>query len=104
MLTNRRALVHKESLFGSTRESYPPLEVANMRRSNSWLSAGSGDLIFRTVYVISTSRSQTGRFSQSVRTVHYGLLAIAEVAEVEKFVRETLIDRLVDKLTEASVL
>jgi hypothetical protein len=104
VLTNRRALVHKESLFGSTRESYPPLEVANMRRSNSWLSPGGGDLIFRTVYVISTARNQTGPFRQSVRTVHYGLLAIAEVAEVEKLVRETLIDRLVDKLTGASVL
>jgi hypothetical protein len=104
VLTNRRALVYKESLFAPTRESYPPLEVSNMRRSNSWLASGSGDLIFRTVYVISTSRSRSGGFSSSVRTVHYGFLAIPQVAEVENIVRETLIDPVVDKLTGASVL
>jgi len=45
-LTNRRALVYKEGLFGTTRESYTPLEVSNMRRGNSWLGGGSGDLIW----------------------------------------------------------
>jgi hypothetical protein len=104
VLTNRRALVYKESLFSPTRESYPPLEVANMRRSDSWLASGSGDLIYRTVYVVSTSRSRSGGFSSSVRTVHYGFLAIAQVAEVEKIVRETLIDPVVDKLIGASAL
>jgi hypothetical protein len=104
VLTNRRALVYKESLFSPTRESYPPLEVSNMRRSDSWLASGSGDLIYRTVYVVSTSRSRSGGFSSSVRTVHYGFLAIAQVAEVEKIVRETLIDPVVDKLTGASAL
>jgi hypothetical protein len=104
VLTNRRALVYKESLFGSTRDSYSPLEVSNMRRSDSWLAAGSGDLIFRTVYVVSTSSNRRGGFSQSVRAVHYGFLAIAHVGEVEKVVRETLIDRFVDKLTGASAL
>ena len=40
-LTNRRALVYKEGLFGPTRESYTPMEVSGMRRSPSWLVAGT---------------------------------------------------------------
>jgi hypothetical protein len=103
-LTNRRALVYKEGLFGPIRESYPPLEVANMRQSNSWLFSGSGDLIFRTVTVITTSRNRNGTSSSSVRTVHYGFLAIAQVQDVGRLVRETLIDRLVDKLNRAGCL
>jgi hypothetical protein len=102
-LTNRHALVYKESLFGPTRESYTPLEVSAMRRSNSWLVAGTGDLIFRTVQVVTTSRSQ-GRSSTSVKTTHYGYLAIAHIGDVEKLVRETLIDRFVDRLNQASEL
>jgi hypothetical protein len=101
-LTNRRALVYKEGLFGPTRESYPPLEVSGMRRSDSWLAAGSGDLIFRTVQVVSRTRTGPGRSSTSVKTSHYGFLAIAHLEEVEHLVRETLIDRFVDKLNQAS--
>jgi hypothetical protein len=103
-LTNRRAVVYKQGLFGTTRESYTPLEVSNMRRSDSWLTAGSGDLIFRTVQVVTTSQTRPGKFSSSVKTIHYGFLAIAHLGEVEKIVRETLIDRFVDKLTQASAL
>jgi hypothetical protein len=74
-----------------------------MRRSNSCLASGSGDLIYKTVHVITTTRNRHGSNS-SVRTIHYGFLAIAQVGEVEKIVRETLIDRFVDKLTQASAL
>src|SRR5262249_54529140 len=81
-LTNRRAVVYKEGLFGPTRESYSPLEVSNMRRSDSWLTAGSGDLIFRTVQVISRTRSQPAFLSSNVKTIHYGFLAIAKLGEV----------------------
>jgi hypothetical protein len=103
-LTNRRALVYKEGLFGPTRESYPPLEVAAMRRANSWLFADSGDLIFRSVTVITTSRGPQGGASRSVKTTHYGFLAIAHAKDVERLVRETLIDRFADKLSRASSL
>jgi hypothetical protein len=99
-LTTRRALVYKASLFGPERESYPPLEVAQMRRSDSWLASDSGDLIFRTATVITTSNNR-GRLSQSIRHIHYGFLAIARIGEVEKLVRETLIDRFVDKVSRA---
>jgi hypothetical protein len=104
-LTNRRALVYKQGLFGPTRESYSPLEVSAVRRRNSWLGGGKGDLIFRTVQVITTSRNQTtGRSSTSVRTIHYGFLAIAKVDEVDRLLHETLIDRFVDKLSQANAL
>lgn len=103
-LTNRRALVYQESLFGPTRDSYSPLEVSNMRRSDSWQAAGSGDLIFRTVQVISRTQSRPGRSETSVKTVHYGFLAIPHLDDVEKLVRETLIDRFVDKLNQANAL
>jgi hypothetical protein len=103
VLTNRRALVYKEGLFGPTRESYPPVEVANMRQSDSWVFSGHGDLIFRTVLVI-TSSSGRGGWSQSVRRRHFGFLAVAQVQEVGRIVRETLIDRFVEKLNRANAL
>jgi hypothetical protein len=100
-LTTRRALVYKEGLFSPTRESYSPVEVAKMRRSNSWLFRDGGDLIFRSVTVVRTSYQRQTGFSRSVKTTHYGFLAIAHIRDVEKIVRETLIDRFVDKLCEA---
>src|ERR1043165_6682674 len=103
-LTNRRAIVHKQGLFGLTRESYSPIEVAAMRRSDSWVASGGGDLIFKSVTVVTTSYNQRGGSSRSVRTTHYGFLSINNVQAVEKLVRETLIDRFVDKLTEAGAL
>ncbi|OAI47970.1 hypothetical protein AYO44_08245 [Planctomycetaceae bacterium SCGC AG-212-F19] len=91
-LTNRRALVFKQGLFGPTRESYSPGEVAQMRRSDSWVFANGGDLIFRSVTVITHSRNQQG-ISSSATTTHYGFLDIVHIGDVEKLVRETLIDR-----------
>jgi hypothetical protein len=99
-LTSRRALVYTEGLFGVTRDSYTPLEVSGMRRSNSWLARDGGDLIFRTVNIISRSRKGT-TWSDSIRTIHYGLLAIDHLDEVERLVRETLIDPFVDRLSQA---
>jgi hypothetical protein len=102
VLTNRRAVVYREGLFGKTRDSYPPLEVAGMRPAGSWLVAGCGDLIFRTVQVVTYERKQSLFGSNtSTRTIHYGFLAVARLDEVEKIVRETLVDRFVDKLTSA---
>jgi hypothetical protein len=102
-ITTRRALVYKKGLFGPTRESYSPLEVSAMERRNSWLSAGSGDLIFRTVHVITHVR-KPAMWNNNIRTVHYGFLAIPQLDEVEKLLRETLVDRFVDKLNQAGAL
>jgi hypothetical protein len=100
-LTNRRALIYKEGLLGPTRESYSPKEVAAMRRRDSWVFGEAGDLIFRSVTVVRSSCSQQGGSSRSVRTIHYGFLALARVQEVERLVRETLIDRFADQLLSA---
>jgi hypothetical protein len=103
-LTNRRALVYKEGIFGPTRESYSPLEVAGVRRGDSWLQRGSGDVIFRTVQVLRQgSRVSVGMISWqgSVKTTHYGFIGIADPQGVEKLVRETLVDRFVNKLQQA---
>ena len=99
-LTNRRALVYKAGLFGPTRESYSPMEVAQMRRSDSWVFQDGGDLIFRSVTTVTTYSK--GR--PSVRTTHYGFLSIAHVKEIDRLVRETLIDRFVDKLQAANAI
>ncbi len=104
VLTNRRALVYKESLFGPTRESYSPLEVSGMRRSGSWLVADSGDLIFRTVQVVTRTQIRPGLWNNGIKTIHYGFLAIAQLGQVDKLVRETLIDRFADRLHQASAL
>jgi hypothetical protein len=61
-----------------------------------------GDLIFRSVTVVTTSYNPKGGARSSVRTTHHGFLAVAHVQAVEKLVRETLIDRFVDNLTAAN--
>jgi hypothetical protein len=101
-LTNRRALVYRQGLFGPTRESYSPTEVAQMRRSDSWVFPGGGDLIFCTVVIVTTSHSPRTGSSRSVSRKHYGFLSVARVQEVEKLVRQTLIDPFVDRLQAAS--
>jgi hypothetical protein len=103
VLTNRRALVYKEYLLGRpTRQSYPPTAVAQMRQSNSWIMGGRGDLIFRTVAVIRNSGGSKRRWASSVQTINYGFLAVANVQEVGKLVRETLINPFVSKLKQAN--
>ena len=101
-ITNRRAVVYTEGLFGKSREAYSPIEVSAMERRNSWLVPNSGDLVFRTVHVITRS-SRPSMWNNNIRTVRYGLLAIGELNDVEKIVRETLIDPFVDRLNQAGL-
>jgi hypothetical protein len=68
------------------------------------LFPAAGDLIFSTVITVTTSYNNKGGSSKSVSTKHYGFLAVARVKEVEKLVRETLIDPFVDRLQMASSL
>jgi hypothetical protein len=119
ILTNRRAIILKQGLTGVGREVYTPAEVCNMRRQNCLLFRGAGDLIFRSVTKISTrtTNSTSGGRARgggvrmnktetrtTVTTTHYGFLAVDGVDEPERMVRETLIDRFVDKLNEANEL
>jgi hypothetical protein len=103
-LTSRRALVIRGGLFGPTRESYQASDVAQMRRDNSWVCSGGGDLIFRTVVVVTTSYNQKGGSRRSVNTKHYGFLAITNIAEVEKLVRDTLINPYMQRMHMANNL
>jgi hypothetical protein len=54
------------------------------------------------VTTVRTSYSSRTGSSQSVSTKHYGFLSVAHVKELEKLVRETLIDPFVDRLQTAS--
>jgi len=101
-ITNRRALVCQAGLFGASLDSYSPSQLTGMRRKNSWLCPGAGDVIFRTVTVVTTTyRAGQGGSSRSERTTLYGFLNIPQVNEAEKVLREALVDRFVDKLKEA---
>jgi hypothetical protein len=102
-LTNRRALVFKGGVFGSSRESYPPSELIEMHRSDSWIAPGGGDVIFRSVTVITTSRNQEGKLSKSSRTIHYGFLSIYNPQDVERLIRETLVTPVHGKVIVADI-
>ncbi len=102
VVTNRRALVGLPGWFGeSAVDSYTPLQLQNMNRRDSWFAKGAGDLIFRTErrLEVSTSYNSRGRGSTSVREkiIRYGFLGVEDVTEVEKIVRQILVDPLVDK-------
>ncbi len=96
MLTNRRAGLPGKPVRFEPRQLTP---LSNMRRGDSWLTAGSGDLIFRSVQVVSSTRSRSGGISSRVKTINYWH---DRNRNAEKLVRETLIDRFVDKLTQAN--
>lgn len=101
-LTNRRALVCRPTLFGEGHvDSYGPQVLQGMRRRDYWFTKGAGDLIFRTertlhVHVQSNRNGSSASTSESER--RFGFLGIDNVREVEKLVREKLVNPLVDKL------
>lgn len=104
-LTNRRCIVWTCNLIGQVkRTNYEPAQLVNMRRAGSWIMGdGAGDVIFKTITKITTTHYQNRRggyagSSTSVTQIHYGFLAIRRAQEVEQLIRETLVDRLVDKL------
>lgn len=108
-LTNRRAIIYRGGLFGGDLDHYSPSQLVGMTRANSWVRSGAGDLVFRTVHVVTTTvKSQPTRGlsfgdsrSESVKTYRYGFLAIAQVQDVERLIRETLVDRFVDVIKQA---
>jgi hypothetical protein len=100
VLTNRRCIVWMCQWHGGIRtDNYAPNQLTNLRRADMWFFAkGGGDLIFRSVTVITTTYRQRGPTSTSMREYRYGFLAIERCRDVEKLIRETLLDRLLDKL------
>jgi hypothetical protein len=99
-LTNRRALVWFCQWHGGiSPTTYTPAQIANMFRRDYWfLGQGAGDLVFHTVTKITVRTGSRGVGGVSTSKTHFGFLAIDRVRDVEKLVRETLTDRLMDKL------
>lgn len=105
VLTNKRCLVFEPNFIGQMKlTAYLPDIVARMRRRNSWVHKGGGDLIFRTVTTITTThyrdrRTGASRGSNtSVSEVHYGFMAIDEVGRVERIVNERLVEPYLDRV------
>jgi hypothetical protein len=100
IVTNRRAIVHKPGWFGEgSVDSYTPAQLQNMVRRDSWFIRGAGDLVFHSErQLVVTSRSgRYGGTSVRERIIRYGFLGIDNPGEVEKIVRQVLVDPLVDK-------
>jgi hypothetical protein len=102
VLTNRRCIVWLCQWHGGIRtDNYTPAQLTNMRRADMWVfGKGGGDVIFRTMTVITTTYRQRGGSSTSVTEYRYGFLAVERCRDVEKLIRETLLDRFLDKLND----
>jgi hypothetical protein len=105
VLTDRRALVWRPGFLGLLgKEVYRPDQLLGMRRRPSWVFGDeAGDVIFRSVTTITKTiykdrhgRESTRPPSYSIRTVYYGFLAIYQSDEVERLIRETLLEPLID--------
>jgi hypothetical protein len=99
-LTSRRCIVWRCQWHGGiATDNYTPGQLANMRRFDMWFfSKGGGDVVFKIVTVITTTYRSRGPSSTSVTEYRYGFLAVERCRDVEKLIRETLLDRLLDKL------
>jgi hypothetical protein len=98
VLTNRRALVWRPgSWFGRLRmDEYPPEHVARLRRRNSWVFPGAGDLVFKTVstttLTVERGRPHDPGRVTDFKTEQFGFLAIWKVREVEALLRTVLVE------------
>jgi hypothetical protein len=103
LLTNRRAIVWKPGFLGFggvSPTNYSPAELTNLRRRDSWFFGdGAGDVIFKSVTVITTTYSNRGSRTSS-RTTLYGFLSIRKAKDVEALIRETLVDPLLDRIND----
>jgi hypothetical protein len=112
LLTNRRAIVWTKKFFGRKKEVYLPTQLVQLRSQGSWLGKGVGDVIFKTIITIRIftqshggGRGRHGGFrgtsTSTSRTVtHYGFLAVENYQKVEKLIRETLVDKVIDKFAQ----
>ncbi|OWK41779.1 hypothetical protein [Fimbriiglobus ruber] len=89
-LTNRRAIVWRTQYFGTAQvEHYDAAAVRGLKRENSFIIKGAGDVIFRQDKTIVVTTSRRGA-STSTKITNYGFLHVEAAQEVEKLVRETL--------------
>src|SRR5205814_8553022 len=97
-VTSRRAIVFDVSPLGGLKPvTYTPAELHGFHR-RALDDAGAGDLVFRT-RVFQFNTDQRGGNPQTI-VLRYGFLNLRQAAEVEKVVRETLVDPLLDKIYE----
>jgi hypothetical protein len=94
--TNRRALAWDADFLGRiTPKVYGPAELTKMQATGT-TAAGAGSLLFgRRVVTRNTAQGKT-----PVAVVPYGFFYIPNAAEVERLLREQLIDPFTDKLYE----
>jgi hypothetical protein len=98
-LTNRRALVYRPAFFSEGHvDTYGPQILQHMKRRDYWLTKNAGDLIFHTERTITVTHFQHGGSTMKKDEQRFGFIGIDNVRDVEKLVRETLVNPLVDKL------
>ncbi len=99
VLTTRNAHEFKPVSFSNwkqvTKTTWTALKVANMSREDSWRHKGAGSLIFETRQQVETTGSRGGA---QVVTLKFGFMHIEQVQEVEELVRQTLVNRQIDRL------
>jgi hypothetical protein len=104
LLTNKRAIVWTQEFFKRNKEPYLPSALVNLRSAGSWLGGGVGDVIFRTKVTIHVETSRRGPTTETRSETRFGFLAVERHKDVERMVRETLVDRFMDKLAQANDL
>jgi len=100
VITNRRAILYGAQAYtGSKVASYSPIQLRKMERKESSYWKGCGSLVFdyklETVHHGGSGRRMGG--SSTVK-VPIGFIDIRDVKKVDRFLRETLIETVTDKL------
>jgi hypothetical protein len=93
VITNKRCITYTASWFGTvTPESFYPDLLQYMRRMQSWFfGKDAGDLVFRSVTIITTTHHARGGTSTSAQTTYFGFLGIRDLDEVERKIRQSLL-------------
>jgi predicted Zn finger-like uncharacterized protein len=99
VLTNRRCFTWLAAPGYGDLLSYNTFKLEDMKRKDSLRFKGMGDLIFEVVVTYETMGGGSRNTPQR-REEPRGFLMIDNVREVEKLIRETLVDRRTDKLVD----
>jgi hypothetical protein len=115
VVTTRHCMIYDpaRSLTGqNTIYRFNAIQLQNMKKEGSWFLKGGGSLVMDTEIEIVTHGTQAGPRgfggrrgmgggpSTSTREIKIGFIDVADVNEVEKVVREALLDRMTDKMIE----
>jgi len=100
-LTTRRALVWRGGYFyGANLEEYNVFHLGTMKRYNSWVVPGAGDLVFREEVHVHYHTTPRGGTSTTRSIIRYGFLAIRDIDHVERLIRKHLINKVLDRLDD----